>query len=126
MKIQNATKQIPKKEKPKKEKSEHIVETTTSLPVRLGKALPLITSIENCVNTLPKVIKDIIFNGDITYIKITACDIEIRFTEDKNYLLKTKTFCIGGEVGKIITIEENKRELFKSEFISNLVYLNMN
>lgn len=126
MKIQNVTKQISKKEKLKKEKSEYIVETTTSLPVRLGKALPLISSIENCVNTLPKVIKDIISNGDITYIKITECDIMIRFIKDKNYLLKTKTSCIGGQIGKIITIEENKREIFKSEFIPNLVYLNMN
>lgn len=126
MKIQNVTKQIPKKVKPKKEKSERIVEITTSLPINLGKALPFRTSIENCVNTLPKVIRDIISNGAITYIKITESDIMIRFTNDKNYFLKTKTSCINGQIGKIITIEENKREIFKSEFIPNLVYLNMN
>lgn len=126
MKIQNVTNQITKKVKPKKEKSEHIVKTAISLPVKLGKALPYISSIENCVNTLPKVIKDIISNGAITYIKITDSDIMIKFIKDKNYVLKTKTFCIGGQVGKIITIEENKQEIFKSDFIPNLVYLNMN
>lgn len=126
MKIQNVTKQITKKVKLKKEKSEYIVETTTSLPVNLGKALPFKSSIENCVNTLPKVIRDIISNGAITYIKITESDIMIRFTKDKSYLLKTKTSCIGGKVGKIITIKENKQEIFKSDFIPNLTYLNMN